>query len=444
MNCRVLASLLISIPTAAFAADTVALTLPEAVKLAIAQNRTVKLARLKVQEKEQKKAGAKADYFPSLKNESAFVHVTSLQTVEIPRGAFGIIQNSSPIPTHDILVSQGGLTAETIGTTLAQPLTPLIRIRQENRVLASEAEASRDDVKKLENQVAVKVHELYYGILVAQLQKLAADQDRAYANTRLTEAQQGVRDGSALNLDVLDGKAGLLQSEQSLLTTDLRLADLNTELDDLMGLPLDTRLSLSPAPVSTPADLSREEMLKIAFTTNPEITSATQVVEQAKAAVMAAKSAYIPDIAVFARHSYQNGVPFLDRNFGTFGVRMNYDVFDFGKRRSAVREREAQLAQAQENVARLKAAVAVEIEQSANKVERTRKMLEVASEVVRLRAESERVAENQLKEGVVLVSIRRSASAASYKAQADLLQAQLAHMLAQAELQEAIGRTAGE
>ena len=55
-----------------------------------------------------------------------------------------------------------------------------------------------------------------------------------------------MRDGSALNLDILDGKAGLLQSEQSLLTIDLRLADLNAELDDLLGLPLDTRLVSEP------------------------------------------------------------------------------------------------------------------------------------------------------------------------------------------------------
>jgi len=120
---------------------------------------------------------------------------------------------------------------------------------------------------------------------------------------------------------------------------------------------------------------------------------------------------------------------------------MNYDVFDFGKRRAAVREREAQLAEAQLNVERLKEEIAVEIERSANKEERTRRMLEVAAEVVRLRLESERVAENQLKEGVVLISTRRAASAASYKAQADLLQAQLAYMLAQADLQQVLGRT---
>ena len=40
----------------------------------------------------------------------------------------------------------------------------------------------------------------------------------------------------------------------------------------------------------------------------------------------------------------------------------------------------------------------------------------------------------------MLVSQRRQASAASYEAQADLLQAQLAYRLAQAELLETIGR----
>jgi outer membrane protein TolC len=416
------------------------LTLPEAVRLALAHNRTVTLARLKVQEMEQKKAGVKADYFPRLKNESSFLHITSLENIEIPAGAFGVVPNAGLIPSQQILIGQGSPTVETIGTSLTQPLTPLIRIRQENRIAASQVAASRDDVRKVENEISVKVHKVYYGILATQLQKQAAGQDEAYSRARLSEAKQSLRDGSALNVDVLDGQAGLLQSEQSLLTVDLRLSDLNAEFDDLLGLPLDTRVVLSPAPVDAPVHLSRDEMLKIAFATNPDIASATQSLDQAKAAVASAKSAYIPDVAVFARQSYQNGVPFLVHNFGTFGASMNFDVFDFGKRRAAVREREAQLAEAQENVDRLKSAIVVKIEQDANKVEQTRKMLEVASEVLTLRTESERVAENQLKEGVMLVSKRRQASAASYQAQADLLQAQLAYSLAQAELQQTLSK----
>ena len=78
---------------------------------------------------------------------------------------------------------------------------------------------------------------------------------------------------------------------------------------------------LSPVEVTAPTESPREELLRIALEGNPDITSAAQKVEQAKAAVTAAKSAYIPDISVFARQSYQNGVPFLVHNFGTFGSR---------------------------------------------------------------------------------------------------------------------------
>jgi outer membrane protein TolC len=214
-------------------------------------------------------------------------------------------------------------------------------------------------------------------------------------------------------------------------------------LNDVLGLPLDTQLELSPVQPANLEEHPRDEYLKIAFSENPQILAAMETVEKAKAGVTSAKSAYIPDVSAIARQSYQNGVPFLVHNFGTFGVSLTYDVFDFGKRRAAVREREAQLAQAQENLTRLKETVSVQIERNLNKVERTRQMLQVATEVVRLREEGEHLAENQMAQGIALVSARRQASAASYKAQADLLQAQLAYLLAGAELEEAVGRTPG-
>jgi outer membrane protein TolC len=347
------------------------------------------------------------------------------------------------VPTHNIQIDQGNQTFVTSGTTLAQPLTQLIRVRQANRIAASEIASSRDDLKKFENEVAVRVHELYYGILVTRLQKLAADQERAYAETRLRENEDDVRNGSALKVAAIESRAGLLQSEQTALTADFRLSDLTTELNDVLGLPLDSRLELVPVERIGVEARPRNEYLRIAWSENPQILAAMETVEQAKAGVTAAKSAYIPDVSAVARQSYQNGVPFVVHNFGTFGLTMTYQVFDFGKRRAAVREREAKLAQAEENLERLKEAVSVQIERSYNKVERTRQMVSVAAEVVKLRLEGERLAENQMTQGVVLVSSRRQASAASYKAQADVLQAQLAYLLAGAELEQAAGRTPG-
>jgi outer membrane protein TolC len=424
------------------AAEPRRLTLTEAVHLAIGQNRALKIARLKVIENEQKKAGEHSAYFPAITNQSNALHITELQNIVIPAGAFGTAAGALN-PAHSVALPQGQRTLVSSGTMISQPLTQLIRIHQANRIAAAEVAVSRDDLKKAENQVALQVHSLYFGILIARLQKQAAEQQSTYAGENLRESEDDVRNGSALKVAAIQGRAGLLESQQTVLTAELQLFDLATELNDLLGLPLDTRLELDPAVPSSFEVRPRDEYVQTAWSENPEILAADEAVRKARAGVTAAKSAYLPDVTAFARHSYQDGVPFLVRNFGTFGVSLNWDVFDFGKRRSAVRVREAQLAQAEENLQRLKDEVAVVIERSYNKMERTKNLVEVANQVVKLRRESERLAQNQLAQGVALVSERRQATASTSKAEADYLQASLGYLLAWAELEQTVGRTPG-
>jgi outer membrane protein TolC len=351
--------------------------------------------------------------------------------------------NGTAIPTQGLSLGQGKKTFVSSGTMLAQPLTQLIRVHAKNRIAAAEVATSRNDLKKAEIQAAIQVHSLYYGILITRLQRQAADQQTAYAGERLRESEDDIRNGSALKVAAIDGRAGLLQGQQAVLTAELQLSDLTAELNDLLGLPLDTQLVLDPA-VPANVDLhSYEVFVQTAWAENPDIRAAEDGIRKAKAAVAASETAYIPDVTAYARHSYQNGVPFLVHNFGEFGVNLNWELFDFGKRRAAVRERQMQLAEAEESLRRLKDEVAVTVQRGYNKLEQTRNMVQVTNEVVKLRQESERLAENQRNQGVILVSDRRQATAASYKAQADSLQAQLGYLLAWAELQQAVGRTPG-
>jgi outer membrane protein TolC len=418
------------------------ITLQEAIHLAVNQNHAIKIARLKVEENHEKKAGERSSYFPSLTNQSNLLHVSDLETVAIPAGGLGHV-GSALIPPVGASLLQGNKTVYSSGTMLSQPLTQLIRIHQQNRIAAAEVALSGDDVKKAENEIAVQVHTVYYGILIAELQKKAAQQQAEYANENLRESEEDVRKGSALKIAAIGGRADLLEGQQSILTADLQIADLQTDLNNLLGLPLNTQLELDPAVPTSFDNLDRAEYVKIAWAENPEILTADDTVIKARAGVAVAKSAYIPDITAYARHSYQDGVPFLVHNFGTFGVTLSYDVFDFGKRRAAVRAQEDALAEAQENLRKLKDDVAAAIEQGYNKVERTKTMVDVARQVAALRDESDRLAGNQLTYGVVQVAERRQASAARYKSQADLLQASLGYLLARAELAQAIGRTPG-
>jgi outer membrane protein TolC len=428
--------------TPQYAADTRRLTLTEAVHLAISQNRALKIARLKVNEKQHAKAGEHASYFPAITNDSNWLHITDLEFVDIPAGGFGTAAGT-PIPERPIILPQGRLSFYSSGTQISQPLTQLIRIHQANRIAAADVAISAADVQKAENQVALDVHTLYFGILIARLQKQAAEQQRAYAVVNLRESEEDIVNGAALKIAAIQGRANLLESQQAILTAELQLEDLTTELNDLLALPLDTRLELDPAVPASFDQRTREEFVQTAWAARPEILAAEETVRKARAGVTAAKAAYIPDITAYARHSYQVGVPFLVRNFGTFGFHLTWDVFDFGKRRQAVLEREAQLAQAEENLDRLKDEVAVAIERSYNKVERTRSQVQVASQIVKLRQEGDRLAKNQLAEGVILASQQKQATAASYQAQADFLQASLGYLLAWAELEQAMGRAPG-
>jgi outer membrane protein TolC len=418
------------------------ITLQEAIHLAVNQNHALKIARLKVEENQQKKAGEHSSYFPSLTNQSNALYISSLETVVVAPGGFGHV-GTTPIPQGGVSLLQGNKNVYSSGTMVSQPLTQLIRIHQQNRMAAAEVAISHDDVKKAENEIAVQVHSVYYSILIAELQKKAAQQQTEYANENLRESEEDVRKGSALKVAAIGGRADVLEGQQSVLTADLQIADLKTQLNDLLGLPLNTELEPDAAVPTSFDNLDKTHYLEIAFAENPDIQTAEDTVKKARASVAVAKTAYIPDITAYARHSYQNGVPFLVHNFGTFGVTLSYDVFDFGKRRANVRAQEDVLAQAEENLQKLKDDVAVSIEQSYNKVEQTKTMVDVARQVVALRDENDRLAGNQLTYGAVQVSVRRQASAAHYKAQADLLQASLGYLLARAELEQAIGRTPG-
>jgi len=418
------------------------LTLTEAVQLALQQNRTLKIARFNVQENEYRKQAARSDYLPTITNQSNILHITELENLSIPAGAFGFAAGV-PIPNSATLLPQGKKTLFSSGTMLAQPLTQLLRIRQENRVAAAEAAASRDDLKNAENEVALQVHSLYYAILVVQLQKKAAEQQTSFATENLRDNENDVRKGSALQVAAIQSRAELLQGQQSVLTAELQIDDYTTEMNDLLGLPLDTKLELDPEVEANFETLSKSEYVKEAWEENPEIRAAEEAVEKARAGVAAAKTAYIPDITAYARHSYQDGVPFLVRNFGDFGIHLNYTLWDFGKRRATVRERSSQLAEAEQHLEHLKEKVAVAVDHSYNKLERTKNMVNVAAQVAQLRQESERLATNQATQGVVLISDVRHATAANYEAKAELLQANLGYLLAWAELERTVGRTPG-
>ncbi len=421
-------------------AEPLKLSLPEAVDLALKQNTPLKIYRAKVLEKEEHIVSTKANYFPRLTNETSYIHLTNRQIVNIHAGSLGTIPGVGPFPGQDTPINQGRDTALVTTTKLTQPLTQLFKIDEANEIAKADHKISESDKRKNELEVILGVHQLYYGLLIAQKQKEAAQAELNAAQEGLRESGDAVRSGNVVAVVETGSRVQLLQSKQLLLAAEIQISDITSELDNLLGLPLETELELADVDDSSPDPQTLQQYLQEALVSNPELQAAKDTVEKTNHAVSAARDEYIPDVSLFASHTYQNGAPFLENNIGIIGVQLTWNIFDWGSRRGVVGERRAQLIQAKENVKWLDQSINVEITKAYRKLERTKLIMEVAREAVALQKENERLSANRLESGVIRKAQYAESLAAVKKAEWEELQAILGYRLARVELDRIAGR----
>jgi len=414
------------------------ITLDEAVQLALKRNHVIRIAGLKVEEKEHAKDVVRSAYFPILRNDSNALRVTDTQFISIPAGSLGIA-GGTPIPARSVTLNQGGRTFLASGTSLTQPLVQLLKVKSANDMAREELTATRNKERQTENTVALGVHQIYYQVLIVQAHRAAVLAKIQASEDLNRERVEQVKYGSSLEEEAIESRAQSLEAKQDLLTTDLQLSDLMMQLNDAIGLPLTTELVLDSGVKPVRGTCEREECLRIAREAHPEIAEARAEVEKATAGVRLSKRDYLPDAEVFARYSYQNNVPFLARNFGTFGVHIGFDIFDGGKKRSAVKENNAKLAQARENLARVTDEVELRVLTAYNKLERTREMVKVSEELLTYRMEARRVLAQQQEKGAALRSQLDTAAARELDAKTALLQSQLQNVEARDEMTQAMG-----
>jgi outer membrane protein TolC len=423
-------------------AETRTLTLDEAVALAMGQNSSIIIGSAKVREGREKRKSVRSDYFPHLKNESNAFNISKLQNITIPAGSLGTVPGAGAFPTQDVAIDQGSGSAVISNTTIEQPLTQLLKIYRADKIAHADQQIATAELGKTKTDVVYDTHRLFYGLVIARKQKDAASAAVAAGEQALREAKDSVAAGNQLEVAAISSNAVLLQNRYSLLAAKIQISDLNSELNDLLGLPLDTEIEpLDPPPPETNGQ-SRESFVQEALGKNPEIKAAREAVSRAQRGVEAAQLEYIPDITLFVTHTYQDGIPFLTRNFDTVGVKFTWDIFEWGKRRDIVSQRREQLTQANENLRRVEKRVEVEVDKAYRKLEQTKNLIDVARESLALQKENLRLKNNQVKARTATEAQYSAAVAAVKKAEYEELQALLGYNLAVADLKRIIGSSA--
>jgi outer membrane protein TolC len=397
------------------------------------------MAHLKAKEMQARVSEARANYFPVLSNDSSGAHLREIEHLEFPMGSLGVYPIPGPIPGANVSLPLGHHNFLLSTTTAAEPLTQFYKIHAGVNVAKADAGMAQSDAQRAENEVALKMKQLYYGLLSAEKRKQAADLRIEAGEERLAEARDGVEAGAVLELKVLEGKAQIADARHGLDSLEDAIQDMKVEFNDLAGLPLETEVQLvAPEPETT--DLISGDLEIEALKRNPEVASARQLLAKAKAVLSAAHAEYIPEIGAFAQYVHQDGVPLLTENNGLFGLKMSWTLAEFGKRSGQVHERKAQVAEAEENLHQAENRVRVEIEKETRKLRRTESGLEAARESVEARKEMRRITANQLEAKTVNASALKESDGQLAEAQAGLFQAEMERALARAELERTVGQ----
>jgi len=415
------------------------LTLDEAQQLALKNNRAIKLARLKVDEAGHKREGARSDYFPKLIGTANYLYFNKRLGTTLTAGDLGLGMLPPPFPSIPIPINLVKQNMFLGGATLAQPITQLYKVQQGVKVATSEREIAKAQSAGREDEIHYAVEQLYYGLLIAQRQRSAAEAKVGAAEELFKDAQNAVDTGNALPVASIGRHAGLLEARQTLLAARDLASDYSEALNILIGMPATTELALAEPERPSFNISSPDEAVHAALEQSPEVKEARESVEKARAARRAAQADYIPDVTALVQYFHQAGVPTLPNDFGAVGGSLSYTLFDFGKRRELVRERGSLVDQAEENLKRVEENLEQSIRKSYRNVQRSLEMVNVAREALALRKESERLTRDQVDLGLALKSALLDAQAASAGAGADLLRAEAGWRLAWAELRKEAG-----
>lgn len=327
------AALTMALGQSAFAGETVALNLDDAMLRAFQTNPTVNIAQYELD-------SARASY--NAARQSRGISISANHTTQ--RGGYDDAQQAAP-----------GIWTKGIGNNHANSLTASLPIFTGGKLSGTIKQAKANyqynevGVQRTYNEMRSTVTDGYFKMLQADnMQKLSAESvTRLEDHLKNVQAQYDV--GVVAKVDVLRSQVELANAKQTMIQAENSYQVAEANMNKIVGLPMDTTLKLDNLLVYNAYDQNMDDCLAYAAEHRPELMQAKYGVDAAKGALMVARSGHMPQVAASATQQWSDSNWPGDEN-GKWGVGVNVslNVFDTGVTLSKIHGAEADLKKAEE------------------------------------------------------------------------------------------------
>ena len=362
---------------------TVDLNLPKTVQMALDYNRDIKNSQYALKKAEyainQAQAGKKptVDYNFGAQRSRATDAATYSRAASL-MGSANSISNafsngiSVNIPLYTGGLVEGKIDVAKLGKTNAQE--EILRVEQATKYSA------------IEGYYALLAYQELQGVYHEAVDNLQGHLDNV-------QAQYNV--GTKAKVDVLSSDVSLANAKTTAITADNNVAIAESNLNNILGLPLETKLNLADhqLPFDT-YNISLQEAMDYAMKYRPEVLQAAIAVQEAERSIDIADAGNKPTVAITGGNDWaDNTFPGIDANKRSWKVAagVTYNFYDGGATKAKVNQAKQDLLVARETEQKTRESVQLQVKQAylnirsaAQKVEETQTVVDQARENYRI------------------------------------------------------------
>lgn len=364
----------------ALAADTVELSLEDSIQMAFENNRSIKQSLAQVDEARWNLSSARRSAGPTL---------TWQGTANRVGGKY--YEHADYNNTYGNTL-QAGYNLDTSGS--------LKHTRERASYALNAADLTLENTKQ---SVKLQTTQAYYQLLEC---RNLVDVDQEAVDTlqeHLSNVNAQYRVGTVAKSDVLASEVQLANAQQSLVTAqnnyDIAMASLN----NIIGLPSDTILSVKDQLQYTAyPDLNLDKCTVYALDNRPDGIAADYQVEQSKEALAIAKAGHLPTVTAAVTRSLTGRDEFKEDITGqwTAGLTASWNIFDNGQVTASVEQAKAGLRAAEESAAATKETIQLNVREQYLSLLAAEKNIQTTSKAVEQAEEDYKIAQVRYSAGV--------------------------------------------
>ena len=403
-----------------------ALTLNEAIDIALNNNLQILLAKEKAKEAEQKVKGAFAGYFPSLSLNGTYTHLGEVPSISLPP------------PFGEVPMGEQDTTSFTL--SLTQPVYTSGKLTLAHKQARLNYQKAEQDLKNTQNNLIFQVKQSFYSILLAKKSVEIAQRALHQAELHLKVVESFYQSGRASRFDLLRAKVEVANLKPSLIQAKNNLNLAREELANILSIPsssLDIEGELEFKPVS----LTLDKAIKTAFTFREDLKSLIATKEMAGLSVRIAELRNRPTLSFVGNYECTNsqGEGEWEKSWNVNLV-LSFPLFDSGRTRAYVNQARSQLNQTELMIEQLRNTIQLEVKKAFWDMQAAKETLLAQKKNVEQAEEALSIAEGRYKSGTITQVEVLDANLALTQARLNYTKALYNYNLARASLFKAMGK----